>query len=199
MIVECTGCESRVDAKILAEYVAGDLDYDKEKFTFLICPVCKNPILGSQIKIFSLEGNLIWSPIERIWPQPDKYFSWSLPTIVRNGLEEAQKCFKATSYRACVVMCGTALEGICVQFTSKKILATGLRELLDKKIIDSRFYEWSEALREHRNLGAHATEENISREDARDLLEFTNAICEYIYDLSAKFEEFKKRQVAKKK
>jgi hypothetical protein len=64
-------------------------------------------------------------------------------------------------------MCGRALERICRHYNTKsKILAKGIEELLDRKIIDDRLYEWGEVLREQRNLGAHATEGKISRIDA---------------------------------
>jgi len=75
-----------------------------------------------------------------------------------------------------------------------KTLASGLKYLKDKEIIDGRLYEWGEALRSARNLGAHASTEKVSREDARDLLDFSVAICEYVFVLNAKFARFKDRQ-----
>ena len=54
-----------------------------------------------------------------------------------------------------------------------------------------------EALRNRRNIGAHASDENISREDASDILDFTIAICEYVYVLTQKYDEFKKREKKK--
>ncbi len=53
-------------------------------------------------------------------------------------------------------MVGRALEGICVhQKTKAKTLAPGLKELLNKEIIDKRLFTWGEELRKLRNLGAH--------------------------------------------
>src|SRR3990170_5543755 len=194
MIIECYYCESKVDAKVLNEHIQeGDEDNPSEKRTyFLKCPACGNPMVGIQEEdpfgsSRSIDGS-VWTSPERVWPSPEKPLHWNLPTIVSNAMEEARKCYKAKAYRACAVMCGTALEGICVEFTKKKYLAEGLKSLLEKKIIDSRIFEWGEALRQHRNLGAHATEHDISRRDATDLLDFTNAICDYIYDLTVKFE-----------
>ena len=203
MIIECHYCESKVDAKILYEHIQeGNEDYPFEKRTyFLECPACGNSMVGVQEEdpYESSKDKSGWTSPERVWPSPEKPLHGNLPTIVRNALEEARKCYKAKAYRACAVMCGTALEGICVEFTQKKYLAEGLKALLEKKIIDSRIFEWGEALRQHRNLGAHATEHDISIKDATDLLDFTNAICDYIYDLTVKFENFKKRQKGKAK
>lgn len=44
------------------------------------------------------------------------------------------------------------------------------------------------------NIGAHASNNRINKQDARDVLDFTIAICEYVYTLTSKYEEFKKRQ-----
>jgi hypothetical protein len=57
----------------------------------------------------------------------------------------------------------------------------------------NRLFEWGNALRKHRNLGAHATTERVSRDDARDLLDFSIAICEYVFVLNEKFQRFVER------
>jgi hypothetical protein len=98
------------------------------------------------------------------------------------------KCFNAKAYSACAVMCGRALEALCKENGAKNWqLAKGIKELKEKGIIDGRLFEWSEALRDRRNIGAHVTEEDISKEDARDVLDFTVAICEYVYVLTDKY------------
>jgi tRNA-dihydrouridine synthase len=131
----------------------------------------------------------------RVWPSPDSHFSWRIPVIARGSLEEAAKCFKVGAYSACAVMCGRALEGICRHYKTRSTnLAGSLKELLDQGIIDGRLFEWSEALKSLRNIGAHATGVAVSEQDARDLLDFANAICEYIFVLAAKFEEFMERR-----
>lgn len=92
-------------------------------------------------------------------------------------------------------MCGRAIEGICKHHNAKtKTLAAGLKDLKDKEIIDGRLFEWGEALRTAQNLDAHASTEKVSKEDAQDLLDFSTAICEYVFVLNAKFERFKARK-----
>lgn len=91
-------------------------------------------------------------------------------------------------------MCGRALEGVCIHFGIKSMLAKGLAELRDRKLIDERLFDWGEQLRKHRNLAAHASKERITREDANDLFEFVTAICEYIFVLSSRFQEFMARK-----
>jgi len=196
MIIECSYCESKVDGKILGENESCGIDDPFPfKASLLECPVCKNAILAGQELYQIGPDKSEWSEAQRLWPEPEKYLNWILPDLVRSSLEEAQKCYKIKAYSACAVMCGKALESICSEYKTKnKVLAGGLRELLDKQIIDKKIYEWGEALRKHRNIGAHVTGEKISKEDAKDLLDFANAICDYVFILTNKFEKFMKRK-----
>jgi hypothetical protein len=136
-----------------------------------------------------------WDAAERRWPMPEDEIDWSIPEIARNSLVEAKICFKAKAYSACAVMCGRTIEGVCKHHDPKtKTLAAGLKKLKQDGVIDERIFGWSEALREHRNLGAHATTEKVKKDDARDLLDFAIAICEYVFILNEKFTRFQQRQ-----
>ena len=76
----------------------------------------------------------------------------------------------------------------------KKItLGEGIKQLKDRKVIDERLYDWSQQLQAFRNLAAHPEDISISRVDAEDLQTFVNAIVEYVYDLSDRYDEFKGR------
>lgn len=198
MIVECNYCESKVDAKFIAEHERDYGDPGIWKVSLVECPICKQPLLAIQELVPESPEKFTWTEPERAWPDPELSPDWSLPDQVRDSLEEAKRCFKANAYRACAVMCGRVLESMCFQYkTKRKTLAGGLKELLDRKVIDDRLYKWSTALRTLRNIGAHAASERISKEDATDLLDFANAICQYVFVLTKKFDEFKKRREEK--
>ena len=193
MIIECSYCEAKVDAEVLAQHK--EFDPKKDPFPFrtslLVCPSCKNSMLAGQDDV----GNEIWDSPSRLWPSPKQYLSRNIPEVVRNSIEEARKCLAARAYTAAVAMSGRALEGICRHFkTESQYLGGGLKELRDRKIIDFRLFDWSEALRKHRNMAAHATAEKATEANARDLLNFVESISEYVFVLSARFEEFKKRE-----
>ena len=193
MIIECSYCESNVDGKILSTHSSFDSESDPSPFSvYLIeCPVCKNSLFAGS---YEHEDTL-----SRLWPAPDKYY-YALPEIVRLSIEEARRSFKGRAYIACAVMCGRVLEAVCHEFKTKnKMLAGGLKELLEKGVIDKRIYEWGEALRKHRNIGAHASTDKISKQDAADLLNFADAICDYVFVLAGKFEAFMKRQTSPNK
>lgn len=190
MIIECSYCEAAVDATVLAQH-KDPIDPDEPmafRASFLVCPRCGNALLGGE----DLDSD---EPPFRLWPQPKKYYSPQIPVITRESLDEANACFKARAYSACAVMCGRSIEGICRHFKTKApYLGAGLKELRERGVIDGRLMEWAQELQKSRNLGAHASEEKVSRQDANDLLDFTNAICEYTFVLAAKFERFMKRR-----
>ncbi len=197
MIIECPYCDTKVQGKVLAakEYPHTDEGCDPCKITFLECPICGSCLVASQDLIQTGVQDWDWTDPSRLWPQPAARLHFSIPRLTRKSLEEAKKCFGAQAYAACAVMCGRAVEAICAEHkTQSKNLGDGLKELRSKEVIDKRLYEWGDALREQRNIGAHANEEDISREDASDVLDFAIAICEYVFVLSEKYSDFRARQ-----
>jgi hypothetical protein len=88
-------------------------------------------------------------------------------------------------------MTGRALEAMCHHFNTKgQTLAGGLRELLDREIIDKRLHQWGDELRLNRNLAAHATGKRFHAPDADALLTFALAICNYVFVLNEEFARF---------
>jgi hypothetical protein len=73
-----------------------------------------------------------------------------------------------------------------------------LEDLKAKGEIDSRLFDWATILRKERNLGAHATDEEVTKQNAEDVLAFTIAIFEYVFTLSEKYAEFVARKAASK-
>lgn len=89
-------------------------------------------------------------------------------------------------------MCRKTLEGICAEHGVKgNDLVKSLKDLKDKGIIENRLYEWADALPISGNEAAYDVNATISSEDAQDVLEFTNALLEYIFTFRDKFEELK--------
>ena len=196
MITDCPYCESKVDCE-----EKGHVDVDLEhtgvptKVVLLECKVCKNALTGIAEIVQTAADVWEWESATRVWPAPETDVDWSIPEIARNSLVEAKICFGAKAYSACAVMCGRAIEGVCKHHDPKtKSLALGLKKLKQDGVIDERIFGWGEALRENRNLGAHATTEKVNKEDARDLLDFSAAICEYVFILNEKFTRFQARR-----
>ena len=196
MITDCPYCESKVDCEEKG-YVDVDLEHTgvPMKVVLLQCKVCKSALTGITELVQTGVDVWVWEPARRVWPAPETDVNWSIPEIARNSLVEAKTCFQAKAYSACAVMCGRAIEGVCKHHDPKtKSLALGLKKLRQDGVIDDRIFGWGDALRENRNLGAHATTEKVSKDDARDLLDFSAAICEYVFILNEKFRRFQARR-----
>jgi hypothetical protein len=189
MIIECPNCDSKVDAKVLA---SKQDDVPPDETYFLCCPVCDGVLLAFAEFVRTGEDDWELGPPKRLWPPATfEESDRTLPKVVRKSLVEAEKCYKAKAFGASAVMCGRAIEALCHEHKTKaKNLAGGLKELKQRGIIDGRLFDWGDALRERRNIGAHASEEDITQQDAKDVLEFAKAICEYVFVLSDRYEAF---------
>jgi hypothetical protein len=64
-------------------------------------------------------------------------------------------------------------------------------------LIDARLFEWSDLLRIAGNEAAHGVGLSIAQPDAKDILEFTNAILDYLFSFRDRFEQFKQRRAPK--
>lgn len=196
VVIECPQCEARTQAEVLAEREYPPDDFlDPHKYVFVECTGCHQVLVGfSEFDPYDESG---WSPLSRQWPEPEQRFHANIPRSVRLSLEEAKKSFKAKAHMACAVMCGRAVEGICKDKVGAKYLGAGLKDLKNAKFIDEKLFEWGEALRAERNIGAHAGEDTISAQDANDVLDFAVAMSEYVYVLDDKYKAYKDRKAKK--
>jgi hypothetical protein len=125
-----------------------------------------------------------------VYPVPPR-LSPSVPAELRDEWNEAQTCFRAKAYAACVVMVRRTLEGTCAhQGVKSKTLAQGLKQLAANGLMDETLTRWANALRIVGNKGAHYTGEEVAREDAEDALAFAEALLDHIYVLRQRFTQF---------
>ena len=95
-------------------------------------------------------------------------------------------------------MCRKTLEGLCdSQEVKSKNLATGLKILKEKGIIDQRLFDWADALRITGNEAAHGVDFSLDREDAQDVLDFVEAILDYVFVYRKRFDDFVERRKAR--
>jgi hypothetical protein len=188
MLIDCPQCKAKVDAKRLKDTRASS-EVGEWLYMFLQCPVCDLPMLA--------ETELSAGPNDiprRVWPEPST-FSPHIPKSIRDSLTEAARCCECGAFTASVAMGGRALEGLVRHFTTTHMyLGPGIQELHKQGIIDKRLFEWAKALHLDRNEAAHSSGQTFSPEDAEDLLAFATAICEYVFVITTRFEQFKKRR-----
>ena len=136
-----------------------------------------------------------WEKPQRLYPSDQVMGSLSIPVDIAMAYAEARLCFKARAYTATAIMCRKTLQGITEAHAIKsRNLAQGLKEMRDKAIIENRLYEWADALRMSGNEAAHGVGVATSPQDARDIMELTNAILEYVFTFRDKFEQWKTRK-----
>jgi hypothetical protein len=194
-LVDCPNCRAKVQGEERGTIWTNSNDEPEEAYIFLRCVVCGSPIVLWVAERYQCGFNEYdWAERKRVWPSIDDLNHPAVPNGVAKDLLDAKKCFDAGVYSACVVMCGRALEGIVREKCNEKNLSKGLMKLKEMEVIDQRLFNWSELLRNERNLGAHASGEEITRENARDLHDFVHAMCEFIYILADKYDSFLKRK-----
>ena len=170
----------------------------RERFALLACPGCSHPFVATRTDEQVGPDEWVGGAWAVVFPGAT-FELRGVPEAIARGHHEALMCFRANAYTATAVMCRRTLEGICKnKLTTKRNLAANLKELQDNSVIDARLYEWADALRIVGNDAAHNVEEFMSREDAKDGLDFTRAIVEYIYTFTDAFEKFKGRRQARK-
>lgn len=189
VVIDCPHCVVRVKAKTTT-WIGGDTAY------FLVqCPSCNNPLFGSAEPYRDEFNNWGWTNAERIWPNPSATeVSSAIPQAARHHIKDAQKCLSHGIYSAAAVLCGKALERLIQEKAGKHMIAKGIADLKTNGIIDQRLFDWAEALRKERNIGAHASEEETTKENAEDIIDFTIAIFDYVYTLSEKYERYVARK-----
>lgn len=191
MLVECPACEAFVDGEFIADYIdVEEPSGTAGRYTFLKCPRCARPFIMLQI-----DDGPGWDEPLRLYPPSEMGVSLAIPTPLRAAYDEARACFRAKAYTATAIMCRKTLEGLADEnkITARN-LASALKEMKEKGIIENRLFEWADALRISGNEAAHGVSSKISSQDAKDILEFTNALLEYVFTFQEKFEKFKSRQ-----
>jgi hypothetical protein len=132
----------------------------------------------------------------REYPPQERQLSSEIPAELRRIHAEARTCLRANANTAAVVMAGRALEGVCdLNGVTGGTLQAKLVQMKERGLIDGRLWEWAETLRAVRNAAAHFTmTSSISRQDAEDTVAFTEALLDYMYVLTARFNAFKERR-----
>lgn len=131
----------------------------------------------------------------RVFPPHERHLGFFMPPLVRSSYEEAVLCENAKAWTGCVVLVGRTLEAVCRESApTERTLAGALKAMLAMGALSQEVYDWASQLRVIRNYGAHATEEEISRQDAKEALDFLQVILELMYELRPKFQQFRNRR-----
>lgn len=191
-VTECPRCQQKVTAKIEAHNEPWpDVNFRIVRHFLARCGLC------DQVLLLEKEGGTRWfeRELQCLYPSPPRSLAPVIPDDLRRDHSEARTCFKAHAYTATVVMVRRTLEGVCHQHgITRKPLQKAFEEMRATGLIEGRLLEWAQELRLLGNQGAHFTGNSVSRQDAADALALAEALLDYLYVFSAKFEEFKRRR-----
>ncbi|MEX0881208.1 MAG: DUF4145 domain-containing protein [Thermoanaerobaculia bacterium] len=195
MVLECKTCEALVEAISIQDYKHVDFEEHCEHIvTLLKCPKCSGPFLIHQEDYGQGPDDLP----DVLYPVKETRINPSLPDGIKSAYTEAVNCLRGKSYTAAAIMCRKTLEGICAEHNvTEKNLGRALKQMKELGIIEKRLYDWADALRISGNEAAHDVKLQTSAEDARDIVEFTNALLEYVFTFRDKFDAFNARRAKK--
>lgn len=203
----CTSCNMLVVAEEIAEGSAGmrseavnpldegDAEYRGDTYTILVCPRCRNPFLVRE-SVWGIPAEFeTVTDTALLYPQLTRVLPSDAPEPVTRSWDQALKSFNAGLYEPAAIMCRRCLEAVCLSFNAPgRNLYLKLDSLAQSGIIDTRLGEWAHSVRAVGNDAAHDPNVSLSKEDARDALDFTEALLLYVFTLRRKFERFQERR-----
>jgi hypothetical protein len=196
MIAECESCSAFVEADEKGQYERfSDGSGPSVRFVLLQCNKCSSPLLVEQTNIGNLAIGDVWDTPTRLFPASRYRPNLNAPKNVQIAFAEACTCYRSRAYTATAILCRKTLEGICkVHGVNERSLISSLRKMKEDGVIDESLYEWSDALRNAGNEAAHDLDITVSEADATDIIEFTNAILDYLFSYRDRFQKFKSRR-----
>ena len=92
-------------------------------------------------------------------------------------------------------MCRKCVEAVCSEYGEfKGTLPPRLEHLRESGVIDNAIYNWSKELCLAGNIAAHVdSNSQIMEHDAKDVLEFANALLLYMFELQSRLQAYRKR------
>jgi hypothetical protein len=193
-IMNCGHCGNRTLFDKLAEHketkdnwedAGSDSTTDYIYWYLLLCLTCRNITLEKYS--FSVTGNIANDDFEsKILYPVEKPRLTDLPVAIEKRYRAALKV-QDIEPNACAVLVGRALEAACNHEKAPgKRLADKLTYLAGADRIPKTLAEMAHQLKELRNLGAHDAEDDVTEEDVPIILDFLEAILEYLYVAPAK-------------
>lgn len=168
----CLTCNSEVETNIVYSY---NSEYTMNEdmcgnFTVILlskCLKCQNPFLKEK-SFQTVEGDEYLNSEIQFYPNTENEALKNCPDIVHKPYKEALKCYRAHAYDVCVIMCRKGIEAICLdKGETNGNLATKLKNLNSKGILENTLFKWANELRLIGNDEAHSHDQTVEQQDAR--------------------------------
>ncbi len=195
----CPTCNSVVETVIIYSYTSkSTVDENLNGFfTHVLlskCLKCQNPFLKEKTFQYAGGDEYLTSELQ-FYPDTVNEAIKNCPKIVYNPYKEALECYRSHAYDACVIMCRKGIEAICIDNGENKgNLKTRLKNLNSKGVLENTLFNWANELRLIGNDGAHSHEQIVNQQDAKDAIDFFDALITYLYHLVKQYDELIKRR-----
>ncbi len=172
-----------------------DARYETEFYSVCLCLKCKQPFLIRE-SILGVPGEFEVANDETVlYPVVSNAIPAMLPESVKSAYDQAARSLNASLFDPCVIMSGKCLEAVCKTLGIQgNNLSIRLKNLSEAGHIDSRLLDWAHEIRLIRNEAAHNVDSPTTKQDAQDILDFTEAILIYIFSLTKRFDSLKARR-----
>jgi Domain of unknown function (DUF4145) len=153
------------------------------------CEACKSFVLVAGIR------NTVQRPfaLQAFYPlgKPNDSVDPAVPEKIQKDFKEALRCRWIDAHKATVTMCRRSIQTSCLDQGAdrKKKLVAQIDELAVKGIITEPLKQFAHEIRLEGNDGAHPDPdglEDVTPDDADDIIEFTREYLHHVYVMSAK-------------
>ena len=162
---------------------------EKTSWQLFECKTCSKPTL---IEVSPDKDNPPFVFFTTLYP--------SIQTELTNLPQKIERAYTAAlrvrniEPNACAVLVGRTLEAACNHEQAQgRTLAQKLNYLAQNERIPNTLAQMARQLKELRNLGAHDAEDEVTEDDVPVILDFLEAILEYLYVAPAKIEAVRTR------
>lgn len=188
----CTHCGNKAPMRVVAEYSRiRTFDHEDSGISWeegplweiLECPACNSVLCrkGYWHEYLSDESG---PEYEILYPNGPGAIR-GLPKQIAKAYEAAKKV-KAIDSNAFAVLLGRVLDLVCIDKNAAgEDLYKRLKDMANKGIMPQQLADMAQALRQLRNIGAHANLGELTKAEVPILEELSKAILEYVYSAPA--------------
>jgi hypothetical protein len=168
-----------------------DAEYRNDYYVVALCPRCESPFLMRQ-SLYGIPAEFeVVTESVQLYPQSGRLPLGDLVPSVARAYEQAERSFVTGLYEPAALMCRRCLEAVCKTLgATGRTLDARLDRLASDGHIDERLRVWAHSVRVVGNEAAHDVEVEMSKDDARDVLDFTEALLLYVFSLKRRHEAF---------
>jgi hypothetical protein len=185
----CPNCHEKTAVSVRAAHERRDLGIE---FEIAECNGCNYHVL--------LWRHSSSQKILKVFPNPlPKDTDSRIPEKIKEDYDEALLCLSVGAIRGAAILARRAVQTICKdKGAAKNDLKDQIDELFVNNIITKDLQSWAHEVRYVGNDAAHPNAQEVTPEDAEEIIDLLDSLCEVLYIAPAKAANRKKIRENKK-